>query len=125
MSYRIHLHKWEEKIEIRDEIEVSEFEKVDENSNDEYPDYIVNKETMEFILEFYRKRIIKVAENYLNKDKLQYTTLFWYSVKSYFENININNPIQDSWAFVIQYFYLVDIYRNTDRENDILTISHW
>lgn len=124
MSYRIRLKVKEKSIEIRDETPISKFQIVKWTEQEEYPDYIVDKKTMMDIIVFYQKNLTSIAEKKFGWEKPN-VEMFWYCAKVYFWELDENTLIADSSNFFLQYFYLVDIYRNTDWENETLKITHW
>lgn len=124
MSYRIRLEVKEKSIEIRDETPISKFQIVKWTEQDEYPNYVVDKKTMMDIIVFYQKNLTSVAEKKIGWEKPN-VEMFWYNANIYFCDLDENTLIKDSSNFFLQYFYLVDIYRNTDWGNETLKITHW
>lgn len=125
MSYRIYLHKWDENIEIRDETPISKMEIV-KWTDEEYPDYLVDKKSMLSIIEFYQQKLHQIAKETFEDIELQWQKrMFWYLMERYFGKVDKDNMIINTDQFFLQYFYLVEIYKNTDWEKTKLLITHW
>ena len=124
MSYRIRLKRKDENIEIWDETPIHKFKIAKGTEKEEYPDYVVDKKTMLDIILFYKWYLSKIAGEKLKWEKPT-IELFWLSAEGYFEKVNEDNMVIDCDNLFLQYFYLVDIYRNTDWENETLKITHW
>lgn len=121
MSYRIYL---DDTIEIRDETPIFEFPVKKGTEEKEYPTHEVGKEEMWQILSFYRERLNQVAkEHHDDIENRKDTRMFWYIVKEYFDG-NDFETMKDSSSFFLQYFYLLDIYKTNDRDNNKLLITH-
>jgi hypothetical protein len=125
MSYRIFLNTPEETIEIWDETPIEEFKIAKGKEVKEYPDYIIDKKAMFKIIKFYQEKLHKAAkETVRDKDLQAKKTLFRYAMEKYFEKINEDNMVIGSDNFFLQYFYLVEIYKNTDWEKNKFLITH-
>jgi hypothetical protein len=78
------------------------------------------------IITFYQKKLEEVGKTKYEKLRNKESTfdMFWYYVGEYFSHTNDKDMILDSSHFLLQYFLLVDIYKNTDWENTTLKITH-
>lgn len=119
-------------IELFDETPIKQFEKLKGYENEEYPPYVLSKNDLQKILDFYKKFL---KESFKNKQKIldkknikpiHISDLkgHFHYLKCYFDGlIKQKKNISDCGLFLIDYFYLVMIYEKWT-EGDVALISH-
>lgn len=123
MSYRIRLNNPKWHIELWDETPIKEFRVVKWTENEEYPEYIVDKQAMKKIILFYQKKLKETWKKIFESGKVWPATIC--CIKDYFDSLNDKQMLNDSDSFLLQYFFLVHIYKSTNRRKKKYRITHW
>lgn len=123
MSYRKYLNGKNLHMEIWDETPIKEFRIVKWTENEEYPEYIVDKQAMKKIIVFYQEKLKEAWNKILERGEVWPATI--YCIKAYFSSLNDRQMLIDSDSFLLQYFLLVDIYKSTNRRKKKYRITHW
>lgn len=110
-------------MEIWDETPIKEFRIVKWTENEEYPEYIVDKQAMKKIIVFYQEKLKEAWNKILERGEVWPATI--YCIKAYFSSLNDRQMLIDSDSFLLQYFLLVDIYKSTNRRKKKYRITHW
>lgn len=128
-------------IEISDSTDLRQFKKIKSLKHLEYPPYILTKKDLLKIINFYKEQQLSIAKDKLaqfdrikEKGSLQVDSdisLFMNSyfillinVESYFKKVDDKYLVNDSDYFLLQYFYLVELYKTVDFKKDVLVITH-
>lgn len=131
-------------VEIMDSLDLGKFEVIDKFKEDEYAPYMLSKVDFKGILNFYKESQLKMTEDFLKEiaeDKIIFsetenikdTEIFWNlhrfsSFLRYLQQymrklLEGDVEIADSGYFTLQYFYLVELYKNL-KDTDIVVITH-
>lgn len=121
-------------VELFDETPIEQFTKI-KGIDEEYPPYILSKEDVQKILDFY-KQFLKdyfeekqnqIHKHIMNKDyelNLHSLSTHFRVLKNYFNClIKQNKNISESSLFLIDYFYIVKIYERMNSD-EVGIITH-
>ncbi len=118
MSYRIWLHTSENRrLELYDRLNLKSFPTIKETKEDEYPSHEIYKSDLKDILLQYQHLLRDNAERKIENQTPVFKNIQHYNEYCYFKKLIDNELlIQDSDSFLLQYFYLVDIYKKMNNE---------
>jgi len=118
MSYRIWLHTSEyRRLELYNELNLESFILIEGAEKDEYPSHKIYKSDMKNILLQYQILLRDNAKYKLEKQTPVFKDMQHHIEYHYFQKLIDNELlIQDSDSFLLQYFYLVDLYKKMNHE---------
>ncbi len=106
-------------IELNDNTPIQQFKVIEQYKDDEYEPYVLNKKDFQKIIDYYKNFI---HEDYSNHDK-DMKMMRWH-IERYFNKLKIQNKnIETAGLFLIDYFYLVNLYE-TIKEDECFIITH-
>ena len=125
MSYRIWLHVGEyRRIELFNDLNLENFPIIEGTQEDEYPCYKVYKDELKNILIQYQYLLRDNAKHKMKKQTSVSEDLQSCIEYHYFKKLIDNELlIQDSDSFLLQYFYLVNMYKKMNHET-FFKITH-
>jgi hypothetical protein len=126
-----------ETIELHDGLDLEQFTVIDEFKEQEYKPYKLNKLSFQIILDYYKNLICedysereKKIDNFKDLDEREKEFLLnsignqSHRIKSYFKSLSYENKnIRSSGLFLLDYFYLVDLYDNM-HEDECVILTH-
>ena len=151
MSYRIHLNIFDKKkfeeyknnfnyeeeygfnldnleskkdLGIMQSLDLKEFSNLKLKQKEEYNPKILTKDDLLKIIKFYQKKI----KDGFNEKETDPTTLkyIYTDIHSYFLRLSKTKEllIADNGFYFLDYFYIVDMYKNFDSKKEVLIITH-
>ena len=135
-------------IEVFDELPIDQYRQLFKDDEDEYCPYIITKNKIRGILKFYQKSLLSNAENKIKdmaniikavnlNDKFSDESISKIMVhfrsyrlhheflKLYFEGlIKDDTLVQEDGQFLLDYYYILDMYNTFDSKRDIAIITH-
>ncbi len=111
------------RIELWNELNLDLFDKT-EGEFDEYHPRILNKSDIREILKVYQKLLVESSEERMKKQ--EYSITFDHYIKCYFDQLidTDSTKVKGSGLFLLDYFYLVEIYDRFSDESDVCIITH-
>lgn len=120
-------------IELHDELDIERFSPITKFKDIEYNPYILIKEDLQYIIDYYKElnlknyeEKMKITDKDFNADKRKQLGmhLMYYHIVGYFKGlIKHKKNISDAGFFLLDYFYLVRIY-DTIKEDECIIITH-
>jgi hypothetical protein len=122
--------------ELFDETPIEQFKIIKGYENEEYPPYVLTKKDFQRLLNFYKnflkdsfeekeKQYDKIkSKNDIDLRTIVNNNIHFYYLKNYFKNlIKQNKNITESGLFLLDYFYLVNMY-NSWKNGERAVITH-